>query len=238
MMKKIHLISKENAKSLGLKKFFTGDPCLHGHVSERLVKNGCCVECAREADRKWRLANKEWKAQYYIDNKDRFLDRRRELTKSRYAENKERLLAENKKWRQENKERVSKNHKLWRKKNPEYKPKSPRKFYPRNKENDKKYYKKNYQKHLAQNAKRRAMKASAHGSYTEKDVERLKALQKFKCASCRKSIKKSCHVDHITPLKLGGSNEWTNLQILCPTCNLRKGAKDPYEWKRKQGMLL
>src|SRR6266481_7722962 len=33
------------------------------------------------------------------------------------------------------------------------------------------------------------------------------------------------HVDHYIPVKLGGANETSNLQILCKSCNLKKGAK-------------
>lgn len=41
-------ISRNEAKRLGLKRYFTGKPCVHGHVSERLVYNHTCVECARD----------------------------------------------------------------------------------------------------------------------------------------------------------------------------------------------
>jgi hypothetical protein len=39
------LISRTTAKSTGLKKFFTGRPCAHGHIAERFVANYQCVEC-------------------------------------------------------------------------------------------------------------------------------------------------------------------------------------------------
>jgi 5-methylcytosine-specific restriction endonuclease McrA len=33
------------------------------------------------------------------------------------------------------------------------------------------------------------------------------------------------HIDHIFPISRGGTSNWTNLQTLCRTCNLKKGAK-------------
>ena len=39
-------------------------------------------------------------------------------------------------------------------------------------------------------------------------------------------------VDHKTPLARGGSNDRRNLQLLCRTCNLRKGTKTDREFRR------
>jgi 5-methylcytosine-specific restriction protein A len=33
------------------------------------------------------------------------------------------------------------------------------------------------------------------------------------------------HVDHIVPRKLGGDDSLLNLQLLCESCNLRKGGR-------------
>src|SRR5690554_3380578 len=41
------LISRKCARELGLSRYYTGKPCKHGHVSERLVINGSCCECSR-----------------------------------------------------------------------------------------------------------------------------------------------------------------------------------------------
>jgi hypothetical protein len=41
------IITKEEAKASGRKRYYTGEPCQHGHVCERFVKRSWCVECAR-----------------------------------------------------------------------------------------------------------------------------------------------------------------------------------------------
>ncbi len=42
----------ETARKKGLKRFFTGKPCKHGHVTERMVSNKQCLECAKLNARK------------------------------------------------------------------------------------------------------------------------------------------------------------------------------------------
>jgi hypothetical protein len=39
------IITREQAITLGLKKYFDGLPCKHGHISERYVSSGCCAKC-------------------------------------------------------------------------------------------------------------------------------------------------------------------------------------------------
>ena len=45
----IRRISREIAKAQGLKRYFTGHPCGRGHVAERFVADGRCVQCKRES---------------------------------------------------------------------------------------------------------------------------------------------------------------------------------------------
>jgi hypothetical protein len=52
------IIGRDEAKALGLKRYFTGKPCKHGHVAERYA-GGPCVECIREQRCEWRAANLE-----------------------------------------------------------------------------------------------------------------------------------------------------------------------------------
>ena len=53
------IISRKEAKEQGLNRYFTGKPCKHGHVAERLVANRTCAECFRRSTQAWREANPE-----------------------------------------------------------------------------------------------------------------------------------------------------------------------------------
>ena len=85
---------------------------------------------------------------------------------------------------------------------------------------------------------RLAMKKRVGGKHTAADIKRLFRLQRGKCACCHVSIADGYHVDHIQPLALGGSNDKTNLQLLCPTCNTKKSAKHPIDFMQSRGLLL
>lgn len=46
--------------------------------------------------------------------------------------------------------------------------------------------------------------------------------QDFKCVYCKQNLGHDFHIDHIVPLSKNGTHEVSNLQCLCPTCNLGK----------------
>lgn len=50
-------------------------------------------------------------------------------------------------------------------------------------------------------------------------------LQNGLCVYCKCDITTKYHVDHIIPLSKNGTHTPDNIQILCPTCNVRKWAK-------------
>lgn len=52
------IISRKEALSLGLKKFYTGKPCKHGHICEQYVSSGCVI-CVSDNASKWKKENKE-----------------------------------------------------------------------------------------------------------------------------------------------------------------------------------
>jgi hypothetical protein len=47
----MQIISRATAKALGLRFYFTGKPCPHGHIAERSTPNGMCSICHRERQR-------------------------------------------------------------------------------------------------------------------------------------------------------------------------------------------
>lgn len=77
--------------------------------------------------------------------------------------------------------------------------------------------------------------SSKNKKIQRKPVVRRKAIPKAvrrylldmsgsQCANCGNTCC-SPHIDHKLPVALGGSDDIDNLQVLCASCNLHKGAK-------------
>lgn len=102
-----------------------------------------------------------------------------------------------------------------------------------------KFYQLNKQKVKTYHHKRRAVIRNAEGKVSADIESRLMDLQKGRCACCnRKFTDVKHHIDHVIALSRGGKNDDSNLQLLCETCNLQKGAKDPIVFMQAKGFLL
>ena len=66
----------------------------------------------------------------------------------------------------------------------------------------------------------------ANRCFTRKQRRYLSILAGGVCQQCGTSLNGILHGDHIKPYCKGGSTTLANGQALCPTCNLKKGAKD------------
>lgn len=134
-------------------------------------------------------------------------------------------------WRKQNAEKAFLARKKWRESNRESAALHTKTYKKRNREKFSSIYR-----------NRRAVKNSAEGRHTAADVIAIFSKQIGLCANCKtrlfRSGRKKYHVDHIMPLALGGSNWPSNLQCLCPDCNLKKNAKDPIKWANENGRLL
>lgn len=65
--------------------------------------------------------------------------------------------------------------------------------------------------------RRRAKEVSAIGEYTQEQWLELCALYNYGCLACHKN--KPLTADHVVPLSRGGSNDISNIQPLCQSCN-------------------
>ena len=100
------MVSITTAKSIGLKRYFNGIPCVRGHTSERMVSSRACCECL-----KINLA------QYRIDNRDGLLQRKREYAKQQRASKSGHLYAIAKKSVAKHRAKRNQEKVAWRKKN-------------------------------------------------------------------------------------------------------------------------
>jgi 5-methylcytosine-specific restriction endonuclease McrA len=232
------VISQEDARASGLRRYFTGEPCARGHLAQRAVAGTACLVCKAERGKKWRAENPGYLAAYADASRERLEAYRAK----RYAANKESAKAEARAWRLANPERKAAIDAAWRAANPEKTAANKAAWQAANPDRKAaaqvRWRKNNPEASRAIVRNRRARLRNSEGQHTKEDVLALFARQKAKCACCRISIKAGYDVDHIMPIALGGSNAPSNLQLLCAPCNRSKNAKDPIVWANARGLLL
>lgn len=62
--------TKEEAIAKGMKSFYTGIMCKHGHIADRCVKYGTCRKCNSIKSQKAYRSNPEAVREYYKENPD------------------------------------------------------------------------------------------------------------------------------------------------------------------------
>lgn len=199
------------AREKGLPRYFTGEPCIRGHVSERLVNGNVCLACAR-----WRESEKRRK------NPEKVREHSREYRKSRGESHRivKRIAAAR-----------------YRKKNLSKIKEKRTQYYLSNRDairdRLRKYSKANPGLNAAEATLRRANKKNATPVWV--DIERLKEVYKRR-DRLRKCLGLEMHVDHIVPLQskyVCGLHVPWNLRIVGAKTNLRKNNRiwpDMTDW--------
>lgn len=211
---------RSDAKAFNSKYYYTGISCCRGHQAPRVTTSGACVECAVI----WRERNHAEIAENY---------------RVWYAKNQEAQIEYNRKYLNDNRPAIREKARVRGKK---YRDADPKKFAARAME----YYYRNMknpafrERQSLRSSIQHGKRKGAEGTFTPDDVSEILRRQKYKCAECGVSVrsKKSRHIDHVMPLALGGTNWPSNIQILCPPCNLSKGAKHPIDFAQRKGRLL
>lgn len=206
--------ARKRAKALGVKTYFTGNPCPSGHISDRMTSSGSCVECAKRNFRRWSAENR-----LYVNSQRReYLGRKREE-----------YNAYQRQYRKNNKEVVERARVA--KSASDKKNRAKRYAYRRA------WHKRNPEKYILYLRARRARRRGGGGSHSIEDIRDIFRQQRGRCAYCRVLLRRY-QVDHIQPLVSGGSNDRVNLQLLCASCNKHKSYKEPIEFARSRGFLI
>ena len=185
-----------------------------------------------------RLCQKLVRRDWYLKNRDREIKKSLLWTK----ENPEKARLKDIRRNKLNPCRTSNQAKAWRLANPELAKELSKNWKKNNKDKVNKSaresYKKNPEKYLLKLHRRRELVKSFFTAFTKHDIDSLILKQQGKCIICKILIYKKFHRDHIIPLALGGTNDKNNIQILCPSCNSRKAAKDPITFMQENGFLI
>ena len=98
------IISRQDAVSKGMISYFTGKPCINGHIAERRVCDWKCRECERERYRAWRKKNKGYDKKRYQSSPE-IRDKKIKLAMRYYEENKEKINERKRAYHAENLDR-------------------------------------------------------------------------------------------------------------------------------------
>ena len=217
--------------------------CKRGHerTPENVDKKSSCKECKSIASKEWSIANPGKNSQRVIEWQRANPKKYSEKSKRWYSANPEKAASHVSNWRLANPGRSAEITKKWGIANPVKVAGYVKKWKAANREKvaltAKKWQLANLDACRRNNQNRRAQKKKVGGKLSKGLSGKLLILQRGKCRICKVKLDKF-HLDHYIPIDKDGPNIDSNMQLLCPTCNLKKSAKDPYVYAQELGMLF
>lgn len=220
------IIKRSDAKQQGLTRYFTGKPCPHGHVVERIVSSGACLTCARTRNKKWAADNRESVAATQAEWRKR---------------NPDKVKARSQRWQSKNAAAHAEMQRGYRDRNLEKEMDRQAKWLADNKDKmqaiNAKWYEANRHKVKIRDARRRANEKNAIAGW-DTELTDLVTQEASDLAKARESLTGfAWHVDHMIPLKARkacGLHTWSNLQVIPARLNLSKQNRmwltEPFEW--------
>lgn len=243
------LLTRSEARKLGLATYFDGEFCSKDHLSDKYTSTGRCCECVKETVQEDSFQKKDkaavlTKAKQERKETNQFVLEILSFLKESadpdsplaiyLLEEELSLLPKNRKAALRLEEKFYYTGEVCY----ECKTKSKRFSQTGGCVNCRtlsaiKWRRENREVVLANAHRRRARSKNAEGFFEKEDIENMMLLQNYLCNACGISLEKiKWEIDHIMPLILGGSNWPDNLQILCMPCNRSKSGKHPDEWAK------
>lgn len=112
------MLPLHEAKQAGISRYFTGAPCMYGHVSERMVSNRRCLECLRVSRDLWRASNPEKEAAAKRKRIAARPEHYKALKAASHRRNPESQAARSRRWYLANKKKADAASKKWIEDNP------------------------------------------------------------------------------------------------------------------------
>jgi hypothetical protein len=217
------IITQAQAKAEGLKFYFTGKPCKHGHVAKRYTSGGACEPCVVAAHAAYRAANLETLKQKHLEWREQNREYLRQKAHERYVADKARHRETMAAWAANNPQKVY-----------EAERRRQEKLYadPARREALRQYHKRHNQqfpeKQSLRTRRRQLAKLQRIPAWlTAEDHAAMDALY-AEAVRLTRETGVPHDVDHIIPLQgrmVSGLHVPSNLQILTASQNRSKGHK-------------
>lgn len=234
-------ISREEAKRLGKKKFFTGRSCKNGHVCERYVSSGGCERCAYIHVLRRRSEDPERELEYQKAQRERNGEEINRRNRERYSENPEKYKARSARYRSEYSHKLPEIRKNSYEKHADKRRRESSEWAKENRDivNDRKRraYSENPLPASTQHHRRRAAKMerllSGYGELDDFCLDESRDL----CWQREEAFGFKWQIDHMIPLRAeeaSGLHYHKNIQVIPASLNCGKGNRMLYiedlEW--------